>query len=90
VWNVRKFSPTEFAVAFPSADLLRAVSWSETTILPLHNIKVSIKPSCVDLEIVASLCSVWVRVHGIPMEARKASFIELISQAIGKLEAVDG
>jgi hypothetical protein len=58
--------------------------------LPLHNIKVSIKPSCVDPEIVASLSSVWVRVHGIPVEARKDSFLELISQAIGKLEEVDG
>jgi hypothetical protein len=44
----------------------------------------------VDPEIVASLSSVWVHVHGIPMEARKDSFIEMISQAIGKLEAVDG
>jgi hypothetical protein len=83
-------SPSEFAVAFPSAELLRDVSWSETTILPLHNIKVSIRPSCVDPEIVASLSSVWVRVHGIPVEARKDPFIELISQAIGKLEEVDG
>jgi hypothetical protein len=90
VWNVREVSPSEFAVAFPSAELLRAVSWSETTILLLHNIKVSIKPSCVDPEIVASLSSVWVRVHGIPAEARKDSFLELISQAIGKLEEVDG
>jgi hypothetical protein len=66
------------------------VSWSETTILPLHNIKVSIKPSCVDPKIVASLSSVWVHVHGIPVEAWKDSFLELISQAIGKLEEVDG
>jgi hypothetical protein len=90
VWNVREVLPSEFVVAFPSAELLRAVSWSETTILPLHNIKVSIKPSCVDPEIVASLSSVWVRVHGSPVEARKDSFLELISQAIGKLEEVDG
>jgi hypothetical protein len=83
-WNVREVSSSEFAVAFPSTELLRAVSWSETTILPLHNIKVSIRPSCVDPEIVASLSSIWVRVHGIPVEARKDPFIELISQAIGK------
>jgi hypothetical protein len=90
VWNVREVSPSEFAVAFPSAELLRAVSWSEMTILPLHNIKVSINPLCVDPEIVSSLSSVWVRVHGIPVEARKDSFLELILQAIGKLEEVDG
>jgi hypothetical protein len=60
------------------------------TIPPLHNIKVSIKPSCVDPEIVASLASVWVCVHEIPVVARKNSFIKLILLAIGKLEEVDG
>jgi hypothetical protein len=89
VWTVREVAPLEFAVTFPSAELLWALSWSETTTLPLHNIKVAVRPSCVDPETVASLSSVWVRVHGVPEAARKDPFIELISQAIGKLVEVD-
>jgi hypothetical protein len=89
VWTVREVALSEFAVTFPSAELLWALSWSEMTTLPLHNIKVAVRPSCVDPETVASLSSVWVRVHGVPEEARKDSFIELISQAIGKLVEVD-
>ncbi|KAM0867146.1 hypothetical protein ACQ4PT_042150 [Festuca glaucescens] len=88
-WNVREISPTEFAVAFPSAELLRALSWSKTTILPANNISVSVRPSCVDPDTVATLSEVWVRVHGIPEEARSEHIIELISQAIGKLVTVD-
>jgi hypothetical protein len=76
---VREVAPSEFAVSFPSAELLRALSWSEMTTLPLHNIKVAVRPSCVDPETVASLSSVWVRVHRVPEEARKDPFIELIS-----------
>jgi hypothetical protein len=86
---VREVASLEFAVTFPSAELLRALSWSETTTLLLHNIKVAVRPSCVDPETVASLSSVWVRVHGVPEAARKDPFIELISQAIGKLVEVD-
>jgi hypothetical protein len=71
-WNVREISPSEFAVAFPQ-------SWSEMTILTTKNIKVSIKPSCLDRETVATLSEVWVLVHGIPEEARKQPFLELIS-----------
>jgi hypothetical protein len=89
VWNVREISPTEFAVAFPSAELLRALSWSETTILPTNNIRVSVQPSCVDPITVATLSEVWIRVHGIPEEARREHIIELVSQPIGKLVAVD-
>jgi hypothetical protein len=76
-------------VAFPSAELLRALSWSETTILPTNNIRVSVKPSCVDPITVATLSEVWVRVHGIPEEARSEHIIELVSQPIGKLVTVD-
>jgi hypothetical protein len=35
------------------------------------------------------MSEVWVRVHGIPEEARREHILELISQAIGKLIAVD-
>jgi hypothetical protein len=65
------------------------MSWSETTTLPLHNIKVAIRPSCVDPETVASLSSVWVRVLGVLVEAMKDPFVELISHPIGKLVEVD-
>jgi hypothetical protein len=58
VWNVREVAPSKFAVTFPSAELLWALSWSETTTLPLHNIKVAVRPSCVDPETMASLSSV--------------------------------
>jgi hypothetical protein len=60
MWNVREVAPSEFAITFPSAELLRALSWSETTTLLLHNIKVAVRPSCVDPETVASLSFVWV------------------------------
>nr|XP_051211161.1 uncharacterized protein LOC127328612 [Lolium perenne] len=89
VWNVREISPTEFAVAFPSAELLRALSWGSSTILPANNINVSVLPSCVDPDTVATLSEVWVRVHGIPEEARTDHILELISQIIGKLVTVD-
>ncbi|KAK1613119.1 hypothetical protein QYE76_036792 [Lolium multiflorum] len=89
VWNVREISPTEFAVAFPSAELLRALSWGSSTILPANNINVSVLPSCVDPDTVATLSEVWVRVHGIPEEARTDQILELISQIIGKLVTVD-
>jgi hypothetical protein len=65
VWNVQKVSPSEFVVAFPSAELLRALSWSETTTLPIHNIKVAARSLCVDPETVASLAFVWVQIHGV-------------------------
>ncbi|KAK1680224.1 hypothetical protein QYE76_041072 [Lolium multiflorum] len=85
----REISPTEFAVAFPSPELLRALSWSKTTILPANNINVSVRPSCVDPDTMATLSEVWVRVHDIPEEARSEHIIELISQAIDKLVTMD-
>src|SRR3954465_1529752 len=42
-----------------------------------------------DPSTIAIFSTVWVRVHGIPSEARKDPYIELISQAIGKLVSVD-
>jgi hypothetical protein len=89
VLNVRKVAPSEFTVAFPSADLVRVVSWGGTTVLPLHNIRVEISASMDDPATIATLSTVWVRVHGIPSKARKEPYIELISQAIGKLVSVD-
>ena len=89
VWNVRELEPNVFAVAFPSAKLLRALSWGTTTRLPLHNIKVAIAPSCVDPGTIATLATIWIRIHGILGKARTAPILELISQAIGKLVSVD-
>ena len=89
VWNVREIAPYEFTVAFPSAELLRAVSWGGAKELPVHHIKVEITASMEDPATIATLSTVWVRVHGIPSEARKEPYLELISQAIGKLVSVD-
>ena len=44
-WVVREISPTEFVVSFPTAQLLTHLSWSPTITLPIHNIRVSLRPS---------------------------------------------
>ena len=88
-WVVRELSATEFAVAFPSLELLRCISWGAMTTLPVHNIKVSIKPSSIDPDAPPPLATVWIRIHGIPSEARAEPFLELISEAVGKLMEID-
>uniref|UniRef100_A0ACD5ZT52 Uncharacterized protein n=1 Tax=Avena sativa TaxID=4498 RepID=A0ACD5ZT52_AVESA len=89
-WNVRETAPMVFSVIFPSREALRTLSWSQTSILPLHNIKVAIRESCVHPGTTTSLSTVWVRIHGIPEESQKEKFIKLISQAIGKFVFLDG
>ena len=89
-WAVRELSATEYSVVFPSAELLAHVSWSDTITLPLHKIRVSIRPSDTDPDMPPPLASVWVRIHGIPSDLRKeVAYVALISQAVGRFVAVD-
>jgi hypothetical protein len=64
-WNMREIAPSVFAVIFPSLELLRALFWGMLTILPINNIKVSIRALIVHPETISSLATVWVRIHGI-------------------------
>jgi hypothetical protein len=89
VWKVREVAPAVFAVIFPSPELLRALSWSKSTILPLNNIKVSICASVVHPETTSYLSTVWVRIFGIPDEAKQEKHLKRITQAIGRFVALD-
>ena len=84
-WHARELSPSEFVVVFPSAEMLRLCTMGTTFTLPLNKIQVSIKASTAVPESVPSLCPTWVRLHGLPDEARRSDCVELISQALGRL-----
>ena len=89
-WVVREISPTEFVVSFPTAQLLTHLSWSPTITLPIHNIRVSIRPAASDPDAPPPLAVVWVRIHGIPAELRSGvDFVALIAQAVGRFVEVD-
>lgn len=53
--QVRRISPTEFAVAFPSVELLRMCACCDVITLPINKIKVSIRPSTAHTEMPYSL-----------------------------------
>uniref|UniRef100_A0ACD5YFY4 Uncharacterized protein n=1 Tax=Avena sativa TaxID=4498 RepID=A0ACD5YFY4_AVESA len=57
--------------------------------LPLHQLKVSIQPSSADQDTVATLSEVWVRLIGIPLEARRQEVVALVAQTVGKVTEVD-
>ena len=76
-------------MVFPSAEMLRFCTMGTTFTLPLNKIQVSIKASTAVPETAPSLGSTWVRIHGIPDEARRSDCVEFISQALGKLEEID-
>ena len=60
-----------------------------TFTLPINKFQVSITASAEALERALSLCSAWVRIHGIPEEARRSDVVELLSRPLGKLAEVD-
>ena len=88
-WQVREISPTEFAVDFPSAEMLRLCTLGTTFTLPTNRFHVSIKASTAMPETMTSLCPTWVLLHGVPDEARRTDVIELILQPLGKFMEVD-
>jgi hypothetical protein len=90
-WSMKGIAPNQFAVAFPSVELLRFCSCSTTLTLPLNQIQVSTEPSTAHPHTVATLSTVWVRVLGFPneVEVRTNRGIELVAQAIGKLVEVE-
>jgi hypothetical protein len=89
-WNVRRISSTEFVVAFPSAEILSMCTFTTSTFtLPTHKIQVTIKPSKAAPETRAVLSDVWIRIIGMPDEAKNVPMVKLISQAIGKYVEVD-
>lgn len=89
LWKVREISPTEFAMAFPSADIVRICTQGGMIILPIHKIKLDVRTSTVDPKASPSHVSVWLHIHGIPDEARMECIIMVIFEAIGKLMVVD-
>uniref|UniRef100_A0ACD5XGU1 Uncharacterized protein n=1 Tax=Avena sativa TaxID=4498 RepID=A0ACD5XGU1_AVESA len=88
-WPVHQVSTSEFAVHFPSVEILRMCACGSSFTLPLHQLRVSIQPSSAAQETVATLSEVWVRISGIPHEARRPEVVALLSQAVGKLTEVD-
>ena len=74
-WQAREISPSEFAVVFPSAEMLRLCTMGTTFTLPINKIQVSIKASTAVPETASSLCSTWVRIYGIPQEARRTDIV---------------
>jgi hypothetical protein len=57
--------------------------------LLLHQIKVIVKPSSIDPKTISSLSLAWVKIHGMPDEAKKDYIIKAISEAMGKMMAID-
>ena len=88
-WQAREISPSEFAVVFPSAEMLRLCTMGTNFTLTLNKIQVSITASSAVPATAPTLDSTWVRIHGIPDEARRSDCVELISQALGKLVEID-
>jgi hypothetical protein len=90
-WSVREISPSEFAVPFPSVEILRFYACSTTLTLPINKLQVSVRPSSAHPDTTSTLSSVWVRILGflVEPEIRTPEIVELMSQAIGKLIEID-
>jgi hypothetical protein len=90
-WSVRELSPSEFAVAFPSVEILRFCAFSSTLTLPINKLQVSVRSSTAHPDTTSTLSSVWVQILGFPVEPeiRTPEIVELMSLAIGKLVEID-
>lgn len=88
-WKVRKFSDFEYAVVFPSKEMLETWSKTRGVELALHSIKVKIEKSNMDPEPSSVLTSSWVKVSSIPIPAKTVEIVKEIVSTVGEPLEVD-
>ena len=88
-WKVRQISEFEFAVVFPSVESLDTWSKVGSVELALHSIKAKIEKSTIDPEASSILTAAWVKISGVPSQARTVEVVKEIASTVGDPVEVD-
>ena len=70
-WQIVQVGDNDFAVVFPSADLLHMAKTSGKLFLSIHDITVLVRDSIHETIVPLSMPEVWLRLHGIPKKHRR-------------------
>ena len=71
-WQIEQVGDNDFAVVFPSADLLHMAKRSCKLFLSIHDITVLVRDSIQEAITPLYMPEVWLRLHGIPKKHRRA------------------
>ncbi|KAK1602998.1 hypothetical protein QYE76_048210 [Lolium multiflorum] len=88
-WQVRRLSPSDFAVVFPSKESLRIAIRGGGLTLPSSKLKALITVQVGDPLASESLVETWVRLIGVPPPLRQADRLLLCTRELGRPIGVD-
>ena len=88
-WQIAQVGDNDFAVVFPSVDLLHMAKTSGKLFLSIHDITVLVRDSIHETIVPLSMPEVWLRLHGIPKKHRRVDRLMEGLKMLGRPIVVD-
>lgn len=89
-WKVKQISEKDFLIDFPSLEERDQVTRFKGFVFKTSTVKASVVESKMTENVVDELFVIWVKVHGIPAEAKTEDALRALIELVGNYKDIDG